>query len=68
MQLYFYFTCGFITIVFLHTETGKTVSRAISSLQEHGVKVEKITLVTLFATPPGENFKVKLTGGMCSIK
>ena len=36
------------------TETGKTVSTAISSLWEHGVRVEKIILVTLFATPQGE--------------
>ena len=42
-----------ITCIVHYTETGKTVSRAISSLQEHGVKVEKIILVTLFATPQG---------------
>ena len=50
------FTCGFVVLQFrfkdgsivfvlLHTETGKTVSTAISSLQEHGVRVEKIILV-----------------------
>jgi len=37
-----------------YAETGKTISKAISSLREHGVKVEKIILVTLFATPQGE--------------
>ena len=52
---------GLLLLYLFHTETGKTVSRAISSLQEHGVKVEKIILVTLFATPPGKNSKVKLT-------
>lgn len=45
-----------LLLVLLQTETGKTVSRAISSLQEHGVRVEKIILVTLFATPQGENY------------
>lgn len=43
-----------VLLVLLSIETGKTVSRAISSLQEHGVRVEKIILVTLFATPQGE--------------
>jgi len=36
------------------TETGGTVSKAINSLKEHGVRVEKIILVTLFATPQGK--------------
>ncbi|XP_065907443.1 uracil phosphoribosyltransferase homolog [Dysidea avara] len=34
-------------------ETGGTVSKAINTLKEHGVRVEKIILVTLFATPQG---------------
>ena len=48
---------GYNHLFWIYTETGKTVSRAISSLQEHGVKVEKIILVTLFATPQGEYLK-----------
>ena len=90
MQLYWKckvpvcFTCGFVVLqsrfkhgsivfVLLHTETGKTVSTAISSLQEHGVRVE-IILVTLSATPQGENFKVtykevlQLTAEMYTVK
>ena len=43
-----------IVILLFISETGKTVSRAISTLEEHGVKVQKIIMVTLFATPQGE--------------
>ena len=38
---------------FNNAETGGTVSKAINTLKEHGVRVEKIILVTLFATPQG---------------
>ena len=73
-MLQFRFKDGSIVFALLHTETGKTVSTAISSLQEHGVRVEKIILVTLFATPQGDNFKVtnkevfQLTGEMYTVK
>ena len=35
----------------LPLETGATVSTALSVLKEHGVKEEKVYLVTLYATP-----------------
>ena len=60
------FKGGSIVFVLLHTETGKTVSTAITSLQEHGVRVEKIILVTLFAIPQGESSKVTFTKKYCN--
>ena len=35
------------------------MSRAILTLVEHGVRVEKIILVTLFVTPQGEKSKLR---------
>mgnify|MGYP001796157535 FL=1 len=41
------------------TGSGNTVIKAIEVLQEHGVSVENVLLVSLFCTPYGESYQLK---------